>query len=93
MLLMEFRADWCQPCKVQEPIIKKWAANHPEVKVELVGVDHPEGQARASQFFVQSLPTLVLLDDKGTVLAAQPGMHDVKRLDDLLAQAKRRAPK
>jgi len=91
--LLDFQAAWCQPCKVQEPIIRKWAASHPDVKVEVVGVDHPEGAARASEFFVQSLPTLVFLDDKGSVLAAQPGMHNAARLDELHGQALRRGGK
>jgi thioredoxin 1 len=90
MKLLEFGALWCAPCKVQEPIIRKWAANHPEVKLEVIGVDQPAGQAKASEYFVQSVPTLVFLDDKGTVLGAQPGMHDVTRLDALYDQAKRR---
>jgi thiol-disulfide isomerase/thioredoxin len=91
--LLDFQAAWCQPCKIQEPIIRKWAASHPEVKVEVVGVDNPEGAARASAFFVQSLPTLVFTDDKGGVLAAQPGMHNAARLDELHGQALRRSNK
>jgi thioredoxin 1 len=90
MRLMEFSAGWCAPCKVQEPIIKKWAANHPDVKLEIVGVDQPAGQAKASEYYIQSVPHLVFLDDKGTVLAAQPGVHDNSRLDAFYDQAKRR---
>lgn len=91
MRLLDFQAAWCQPCKIQEPIIRKWAAKHPEVRIEIVGVDLPEGAAKASEFFVQSLPTLVFLDDNGSVLAAQPGMHDATRLDALHSQALRRS--
>lgn len=90
MILLDFQAAWCQPCKVQEPIIHKWAAKHPEVKVEVVGVDLPGGAERANQFFVQSLPTLVFLNDKGAVLAAQPGLHTAARLEELHGQAVRR---
>jgi len=90
MQLLEFSANWCAPCKVQEPIIRKWIASHPDVKLEIIGVDQPAGAAKASAYFVQSVPTLVFLDDKGTVLAAQPGMHDASRLDALHDQAKRR---
>lgn len=90
MKLLDFQAAWCQPCKVQEPIIRKWAAKHPDVMVEVIGVEEPEGAARANKFFVQSLPSLVFTDDKGTVLAAQSGMHDLTRLEALHTQALRR---
>ena len=93
MILLDFQAAWCQPCKVQEPIVKKWAANHPEVRVEVVGVDLPGGAERANAFFVKSLPTLVFLDDKGAVLAAQPGLHTADRLEALHGQAVRRTKK
>lgn len=90
MILLDFQAAWCQPCKVQEPIVQKWAASHPEVKVEVVGVDLPGGAERANQFLVKSLPTLVFLSDKGAVLAAQPGLHTAARLEELHGQALRR---
>lgn len=90
MILLDFQAAWCQPCKTQEPIIRKWAAKHPEIKIEVVGVDLPGGAERANKFFVQSLPTLIFLSDKGVVLAAQPGLHTEARLEALHEQALRR---
>lgn len=91
MRLLEFAASWCQPCKVQAPILKKWAEGQKDVQVEVVSVESPEGAALASKFLVQSVPTLVFLDDTGNVLAAESGVHDAKRLDSMYEQAQRRA--
>lgn len=90
MRLMEFSASWCQSCKQQKPIIEDWMRRHPDVKLEILSVEDPQGAAVAADFMVQSLPTLVMLDDMGTVLAAQSGLHDARRLDSIYEQAQRR---
>jgi thioredoxin 1 len=89
--LLLFKAIWCGPCKAQEPIVQKWLTTHPEVKLKMVDVDKPEGAAQASDYYVKSVPTLIFLDANDTVLAAQPGLHTVARLDALYDQAMRRA--
>ena len=90
MRLIDFTASWCEPCKIQKPIVESWAKKHPDVRLEVLSVEDPRGQAQASAFMVQSVPTLVFLDDAGQVLAAQPGLHDARRLDSAYEQAKRR---
>ena len=89
MILKTFSASWCVPCKSQKPVIETWSKTHPEVKVETVSVESPEGAAMASKYFVQSVPYLVVLNESGTVLAAQGGVHDSRRLDALVQAAQR----
>jgi thioredoxin-related protein len=56
----------------------------------MVGVENPQGAALASQLLVQSVPTLVFMNAKGQVLAAEPGLHDASRLNAMYEQALRR---
>ena len=56
--LVDFYADWCGPCKMLTPVIDEIAAEHPDVKVVKLNVDHaPE---IASRYGVMSIPTLIV---------------------------------
>ena len=63
--LKDFYADWCGPCKTQDPILEDLADDYPDVEFEKVDVD--ENQDVANQYSVRSLPTLVVEDDDGEV--------------------------
>lgn len=57
-VLVDFYADWCGPCKMLTPVIDEIAAEHPDVKVVKLNVDHaPE---IASRYGVMSIPTLIV---------------------------------
>ncbi len=63
--LMDFMADWCGPCKTQEPIIEDLEADYPDVEFERIDVD--ENQDVANEYQVRSLPTLIVENDDGVV--------------------------
>jgi thioredoxin 1 len=63
--LMDFYADWCGPCKTQDPILEELEADYGEVEFEKVDVD--QNQDVANQYSVRSLPTLVIENDTGEV--------------------------
>ena len=63
--LKDFYADWCGPCKTQDPILEEIEEDYPEVEFEKIDVD--EDQETANQYSVRSLPTLVVEDDDGEV--------------------------
>lgn len=62
MKILKFKADWCGPCKIVEPVVKKISEAH-DLEVETVDVDS-EGDI-ADDYSVQSVPTLILFDDDG----------------------------
>ena len=68
LVLVDFYADWCGPCRMMAPILEAVAAEREDLKVAKVNVD--ESAALASRFGVMSIPTLVLLD----------GGEEVKRI-------------
>lgn len=58
LVLVDFWAEWCQPCKQLSPIIEKIAAEYADRGVLLVKVNVDENRFIASQFRVQSIPTV-----------------------------------
>jgi thioredoxin 1 len=63
--LKDFYADWCGPCKTQDPILDELEADYPDVSFEKVNVD--EQQDVANEYQVRSLPTLIIENDDGIV--------------------------
>ncbi len=65
--LKDFYADWCGPCKTQDPILDELEDDYPDVSFEKVDVEDGEGQEVANEYQVRSLPTLVIENDDGIV--------------------------
>ncbi|EPT04079.1 hypothetical protein FOMPIDRAFT_1022159 [Fomitopsis schrenkii] len=63
-VIVDFYADWCQPCKVLAPVLEKVVKN-PEMKtstgtpVDLVTVNADEEADLAAEFDVRALPTVM----------------------------------
>ena len=63
--LKDFYADWCGPCKTQDPILDEREEEWEDVSFEKVNVD--EEQDVANEYQVRSLPTLIIENDDGIV--------------------------
>ena len=63
--LKDFYADWCGPCKTQDPILEDLEADYADVEFEKVDVD--DEQDVANEYQVRSLPTLIVENDDGIV--------------------------
>ena len=63
--LKDFYADWCGPCKTQDPILDDLEAEWTDVEFEKINVD--EKQDVANEYQVRSLPTLIVENDDGVV--------------------------
>lgn len=58
IVLVDFWANWCGPCKMLSPIVDQVAEEHPEIKVGKVNID--EEAALAIDYKVMSIPTLLV---------------------------------
>jgi thioredoxin 1 len=63
--LKDFYADWCGPCKTQDPILEDLEEEYENVSFEKINVD--EQQDVANEYQVRSLPTLIIENDDGIV--------------------------
>ncbi len=63
LVLVDFYADWCEPCKKMEPYLKK-IANEMADKVTLVRIDADENQQLCKALDVSALPVLKLYDNQ-----------------------------
>lgn len=72
--LVDLYADWCQPCKVLEPILDEMSAELAG-KLKIVRVDVDQSPMLAQSFRVQSIPMLVLFD-KGRPVDQLIGVAD-----------------
>ena len=85
-LLVDFRADWCAPCKVMERDVYTdafFAAVAP--RLVPVQIDFDKQRALARKYRVEALPTIVFTDSYGTELFHFSGYIGPKTMEGLLA--------
>jgi len=77
-VLVDFHAEWCGPCKMMAPELKRFAESNKE-KVRVLKVDIDRNRSTAEHFNIQGVPTLILFK-KGKVLWRQSGAMSAQQI-------------
>lgn len=84
LVLIDFWATWCGPCRMQAPILDQLSEEYDEDQLKIVKMDVDENQETPSQFGIMSIPTLLLKKD-GEVVEKAIGVHTKDQLEQLIA--------
>ena len=82
LVLVDFYADWCGPCKMMSPILQEVKVTMKEA-VKIIKVNVDQHQDLASHFMVRGVPTLMLFQE-GKMLWRQSGVLSAPDLVKLL---------
>ena len=81
MVLKDFYADWCGPCKMMKPVVEEFRAAHPEVDVQAINIDDEEELAEKCE--VSTIPCFVLERD-GKEVAREVGVMPLRKLEKMM---------
>jgi thioredoxin len=88
--IIDFYADWCQPCKMVAPILEELAVEF-SGKINIYKIDTEKEQELAAVFGIQSIPSLLFCpkDDKPQMaMGALPKQTFIEAINDVLLNTK-----
>ena len=89
VVLVDFWAPWCGPCRVQGPIIDELAQENKDDNIKIAKLNVDDNQPLAQKFGVMSIPTLIIFKN-GQVVEQLVGVYQKNRLQDKIQKAQKK---
>lgn len=86
LVLVDFYAEWCGPCKMFAPILEQVERENDDIKVVKINIDNDK--RLAAYFKVQSIPTLLVLNN-GEQVEKVVGFNPKNKIEDIISRVKR----
>ena len=85
LVLVDFWATWCGPCRMQAPILEKLSQELSEAELNILKMDVDENPETARTFGIMSIPTLLFKKD-GQVVKQVAGVHTAAQIKAIVAE-------
>ncbi len=85
IVLVDFWAEWCGPCKRFAPAYEAVSERHPDIVFGKVDTEAEQGLA--AQFEIRSIPTIMAIRD-GVIVFSQPGALPEQAVESLIGQVR-----
>ncbi|KXT77966.1 Thioredoxin [Streptococcus sp. DD13] len=85
LVLIDFWATWCGPCRMQAPILEQLAEEVDEDELRILKMDVDENPTTAREFGIMSIPTL-MFKKNGQVVKQVAGVHTKQQLLDIVKE-------
>lgn len=84
VVVVDFHATWCGPCRQQGPILHRVAEQYPTVYFIKLNIDEGDNQTISSTYDVRSIPTLIFFKNGAEVKRPAPGVQKEATLKAIL---------
>ena len=85
VVVIDFWATWCGPCKMMAPVVEEVAKDYPDVKVCKVNVD--EEPELSNAFKIVSIPTIVVIKN-GEIIDSVVGYRPKEDIENIIKLVK-----
>ena len=82
LLVVDFKAEWCQPCQVLLPIIEELIISYKD-RATIIKVDVDNQSEIASKFGIRSIPTILFFKN-GEIVDKKVGMSSKSQLEEMI---------
>ncbi|MDT2797674.1 thioredoxin [Enterococcus cecorum] len=85
LVLVDFWAPWCGPCRMQAPILDQLSQKYDETELKITKLNVDDNPQTAASFGVMSIPTLLFFKD-GELVEKRVGVQPKPALEEIVAK-------